>query len=48
MPTDPVFDTEVIDIYHRSTQLRERLLPYVAGMDAHAYPRNVGQLLIRP
>ncbi|MBY0280485.1 hypothetical protein K2Z84_34555 [Candidatus Binatia bacterium] len=46
MPTSPAYDTELIEIYRRYTQLRARLQPYIvtAARDAGA----TGLPLVRP
>ncbi len=45
MPTTPAYDTEMIDIYRRYTQLRHRLQPYIV---AAARDAAVGVPLVRP
>jgi alpha-glucosidase (family GH31 glycosyl hydrolase) len=45
MPTTPAYDTEMIDIYRRYTQLRHRLQPYIV---AAARDAATGVPLVRP
>lgn len=45
MPTEPHFDTEMIDIYRRYTRLRETLQPYIV---AAAQEAASGMPLVRP
>jgi alpha-glucosidase (family GH31 glycosyl hydrolase) len=45
MPTTPAYDTELIDIYRRYTQLRVTLQPYVVAAAAEAAS---GMPIVRP
>jgi alpha-D-xyloside xylohydrolase len=45
MPTDPTFDTEMIDIYRTYTTLRETLQPYIVTAAAEA---ATGMPIVRP
>lgn len=45
MPTEPRFDTELIDIYRRYTRLRETLQPYIVAAAAEA---ATGMPIVRP
>jgi alpha-D-xyloside xylohydrolase len=45
MPTEPRFDTELIDIYRRYTRLRETLQPYIV---AAAQAAATGMPIVRP